>query len=137
MSSHKHNKKHHPFIARKEGESTMELVKRMEKVKINNRLDMNNTERFRNICIGFSIQCGRIMNFINQDNNHQFDLVNKGLAILKQIQANLLKLQKYEKKYNKHLNNNAYCVIAMKPYIRALEQVIADVDALVKGCCDE
>lgn len=103
------------------------------KTKINNHLDMDNNERFKNVCIGFSIQCGRIMNFINQENNQQLDLVNQGLVILKRIQNSLLELQKLDKKYKNHLNNNFWCMTVMKPYAKTLEQVIADVDVLVKG----
>lgn len=108
-----------------------------KQAEVNNRLNMENQERFKNVCLGYTIQANRLMHFAKELQQNQVDQAKEATEILKKIQQNLVEIAAKQKKYEQHLNNSVYCKKMMQPYAKELEQIIAEVDALVKGGKDE
>lgn len=122
------------------------ITKQKNQVRVNNRLIMDNNERFKNVAMGYMIQVERLWAVYGKglENNLQenFELIkassiltdrfNQAVALMKKIQQILVDLQSKSDKYNKHLNNTVYCKTMMIPYVKQLEGIIAETDALVK-----
>ena len=116
-------------------------------VKVNNYLSMNNQERFKNVCLGYSIQAERLLKklqeytagdiskeWISEERKSAIEHIS---SLMRKVQTELIKLEDMQKKYNRHIHNSIYCKSVMKPYVKHLEQIIAETDALVKGAADE
>jgi hypothetical protein len=102
-------------------------------IKVNNALTMDNSERFRNVFLGYSIQATRIIFIVRQQNTTMTkEQIDGALAIMKKIQGALQRLKSMRSAYDKHLNNNVYCKMAMKPYADNLKKIIAETDAFGK-----
>lgn len=123
-------------------------VKNMQnQVKVNNYFSMNNQERFKNVCLGYSIQAERLLKKLQEytDGNITKEWVSEERksavehisSLMRKIQIELIKLEDMQKKYSRHIHNSIYCKSAMKPYVKQLEKIIAETDALVKGAADE
>lgn len=116
-------------------------------VKVNNYLSMNNQERFKNVCLGYSIQAERLLKKLQEytDGNITKEWVSEERksavenisSLMRKIQLELIKLEDIQKKYNRHIHNSIYCKFAMEPYVKQLEKIIIETDALVKGAADE
>lgn len=116
-------------------------------VKVNNYLSMNNQERFKNVCLGYSIQAERLLKKLQEytDGNITKEWVSEERksavehisSLMRKIQLELMKLEDIQKKYNRHIHNSIYCKFAMEPYVKQLEKIITETDALVKGVADE
>ncbi len=122
------------------------ITKQKYQVRVNNRLTMDNNERFKNVAMGYMIQVERLWVVYGKglENNLQVNLeliksspvltnrFNQATALMKKIQQILVDLQSKSDEYNKHLNNTVYCKTMMIPYVKQLEGIIAETDALVK-----
>ncbi len=122
------------------------ITKQKYQVRVNNRFNMDNNERFKNVAMGYMIQVERLWSVYGKglENNLQVNLeliksspvltdrFNQATALMKKIQQILVDLQSKSDKYNKHLNNTVYCKTMMIPYVKQLEGIIAETDALVK-----
>jgi hypothetical protein len=93
---------------------------------------MNNFERFKNVFLGYSIQANRISGIMAQQETVTKNQLDHALAIMKKIQTGLQELQSMKSAYDKHLNSNVYCKMAIKPYADKLKKIIAETDAFVK-----
>ena len=100
-------------------------------VKVQNQISMDNHERFKNVCIGYSIQASRLMKFVQC--SVQPVQVENAKKIMLVIQKKLQRLAYVKNKYDKHLNSSVYCKMKIQPYVTSLESVIKKVDALVAG----
>lgn len=116
-------------------------------VKVNNYLSMNNQERFKNVCLGYSIQAERLLKklqeytagdiskeWVSEERKSAIEHIS---SLMRKVQTELIKLEDMQKKYNRHIHNSICCKSAMKPYVKHLEQIIAETDALVKGVANE
>lgn len=126
--------------------SAKRKTKQKNQVRVNNRLTMDNNERFKNVAMGYMIQVKRLWAVYGKglENNLQVnieliksspvltDRFNQATALMKKIQQILVDLQSKADEYNKHLNNTVYCKTMMIPYVKQLEGIIAETDALVK-----
>lgn len=110
-----------------------EKTELQNQVRVNLCLNMENQERFKNVCLGFAIQADRLMHFAGGLQQYQIEQAEQATNIMKQIQQCLVEIAAEKEKYDQHLNNAVYCKKVINPYVKALEQVIADVDVLVKG----
>lgn len=122
------------------------ITKQKNQVRVNNRLIMDNNERFKNVAMGYMIQVERLWAVYGKglENNLQVNLeliksspvltdrFNQATALMKKIQQILVDLQSKSDKYNKHLNNTVYCKTMMIPYVKQLEGIIVETNALVK-----
>lgn len=116
------------------------------KTKVNNQSFMDNQERYKNVAMGYMIQVERLWAVYGKglENNlkENFELIksssvltdrfNQAATLMKEIQQILVDLQNKSDKYNKHLNNAVYCKTMMVPYVRKLNEIIAETDLLVK-----
>lgn len=108
------------------------------KVQVQNQLVMNNQERFENVCFGYSIQAERLMKIVQlaisrKVTSETLNIVNPAYEAMKKVQRNLQGLENLYKKYNKHINNSIYCKTILTTYVRNLEKIIEETDALMKG----
>lgn len=103
-----------------------EMVKKM---KIQNQINMDNHERFKNIALGYSIQASRLSHYLISG-NLQLEQVREVYIIMVKIQGKLIKLGKVKKQYDEHLNDSLYCKIRMQPYAMALETITESVNRL-------
>jgi len=117
------------------------------RVEVNNRLSMDNNERFKNVAMGYMIQVERLWAVYGkglegnlQENLEMIksspiltDRFKQATALIKKIQQILVDLQGISDKYNVHLHNSLYCKTMMILYARKLEGIIAETDALVKA----
>lgn len=111
--------------------------KAAKKVKVNNMLDMDNFERFKNVIIGYSIQAERILGAMIAQGTVTMEQNGQALKIMQKIKKNMLKLQSMKDNYDKHLTNNVYCKLAVKPYVDDLKMITAETDTFVKGLVTE
>lgn len=126
--------------------SAKRTTKQKNQVRVNNRLTLDNNERFKNVAMGYMIQVERLWAVYGKglENNLQGNLeliksspvltdrFNQATALIKKIQQILVDLQNKADEYNKHLNNTVYCKTMMIPYVKQLEGIIVETDALVK-----
>lgn len=126
--------------------SAKRTTKQKNQVRVNNRLTLDNNERFKNVAMGYMIQVERLWAVYGKglENNLQVNLeliksspvltdrFNQATALMKKIQQILVDLQNKADEYNKHLNNTVYCKTMMIPYVKQLEGIIVETDALVK-----
>ena len=110
-------------------------------VKVKNFLFMDNQERFKNVCLGYSIQAERLMNIVQKNTAGEITKdwvtyerkvsIEQSSVIIEKIQLQLMKLKEERGKYQKHIKNSVYCQQLLRPYIRDLEKIITEIDTLV------
>ena len=110
-------------------------------VKVKNFLFMDNQERFKNVCLGYSIQAERLMNIVQKNTAGEITKdwvtyerkvsIEQSSVIIEKIQLQLMKLKEERGKYQKHIKNSVYCQQLLRPYIRGLEKIITEIDTLV------
>lgn len=109
------------------------------RLKVNNRLTMDNNERIKNVAMGYHIQASRLMCLVQdfgtdfvkaKEHKAELDIATE---IMKKIQRIMWKMGSETEKLQKHISNSVYCKVAMIPYVKQLESIIAETDALVKG----
>ena len=108
-----------------------------EKVKVNNRLDMDNSERIKNVLLGYSIQADRLViymkSLVTADDPDKQAKANKATELMKTIQRELLWIAALQPNYEKHLKRNLWCMRKLKKTVKTLEGVIEDTDGLIRG----
>ena len=57
--------------------------------------------------------------------------IEQSSVLMEMIQLQLLKLKEANGKYQKHIKNSIYCQQLLRSYIRKLQKIITEVDALV------
>ena len=116
-----------------------------EKVKVNNRLDMDNSERIKNVLLGYSIQADRLViymkSLVTADDPDKQAKANKATELMKTIQRELLWIAALQPDYEKNLKNDLWnmskkslwCMRKLKKTVKTLEGVIEDTDGLIRG----
>lgn len=114
-------------------------IKKNSQLKVNNRLTMDNNERIKNVAMGYQIQASRLLRMVKDFSTdletmkeHKAE-IDKATEIMKEIQRIMWKMGSETEKLQKHISNSAYCKVAMIPYVKQLEGIIAETDTLVKG----
>ncbi len=109
------------------------------RIKVQNQITMDNNERIKNVAMGYQIQASRLLRMV-QDFSADLETmkehkaeIDKATEIMKEIQRIMWKMGSGTKKLQKHISNSAYCKVAMIPYVKQLENIIAETDALIKG----
>ena len=119
--------------------SDKRAVKKRNQVKVNNHLTMNNNERIKNVAWGYQIQASRLLRFVKDFSvdvevlKEHKEEIDKAAEIMKEIQRIMWKMGSETTKLEKHITNSVYCKITMLPYVKQLEGIIAETDALIKG----
>ncbi len=108
-------------------------MKKGNRILINNQLFMDNVERYRNVCLGYSIQAQRIMHFIQNPNNCNKQSLEKAIVIMKTILLELKRMERGRRVYLNHIFNHLYCKMKIHIHAKRLQKVIADTDELING----
>lgn len=109
------------------------------RIKVQNQIIMDNNERIKNVAMGYQIQASRLLRMV-QDFSADLETmkehkteIDKATEIMKEIQRIMWKMGSDTEKLQKHISNSVYCKVAMIPYVKQLENIIAETDALIKG----
>lgn len=127
-------------LNRKERQTVIKRLLRLQKkakeqkqAQDSDNRSKENTERFKDLCIGYVIQAQRLMKLVGSITIGQAEQLNRATEVMKDIQHNLLKLQELETEYNNHCSNDAYCRKALKPYSDDLKMIMEKTDVIIKG----